>query len=270
MKRQWSLIIPLLLAFFLAPAPPARADHPAPEQMDVVRDLARRVHFDAALLVQTARQQRHHFSENEDEAIQSFEYLSQAADHFYDQVGRYSQDPGHTEGDYRDLRQAYRQARPYFRLIHGTEQVQNAINRLQDSMSSLVDYYREERRSGGGYRYDQLYQAAAEIERLADNLKDRAERQEDRGRIGDRELERMRDLKDAAIRFRDQVVKYRGDLNHIDEEYATLVDRMQRANRVMNAFSSNYQNDFGRLRSLVRQLSYIRPESYSGGYDRPH
>lgn len=266
MNRHWTLLAPLMLVLFAALAPPVRADHPRPEQMDVVRDLARRVHFDAALLVQSARQQRHHFSENEDEAIRSFQYLSETADHFYNQVSRYYQEPGHTEGDYRELRQAYRQARPYFHLIHGTEPVQNAINRLQQSMGSLIGYYREERRGGG--RYDQLYQAATEIERIADNLKDRAERREDRGRIGEREMERMRDLRSAAIDFRTEVVRHRGDLNQIDPEYATLADRMQRANRVLGAFSRNFQSDFGRLRSLVRQLSYIRPDVYSGGYDR--
>lgn len=127
----------------------------------------------------------------------------------------------------------------------------------------MVDDDRRDR--GRDREYERLEAIASQIERIADNLKDRAERQEDRGRIGDNELERMRDLKSASIRFRDQVRKYGADPSHLDEEYDRLADRTRRADRVMGAFSPRFQSDFDQLRDLVRQLSYLSRGSY-GGY----
>ena len=130
------------------------------------------------------------------------------------------------------------------------------------------DHHDRNHDSGRDREYERLDAIASQIERLADNLKDRAERQEDRGRIGDRELERMRDLKSAAVHFRDQVRKYGADPSHLNEEYDTLADRTQRANSIMGAFSDRYQSDFDQLRDLVRQLNYLSRRSSSDYYDR--
>jgi hypothetical protein len=130
----------------------------------------------------------------------------------------------------------------------------------------LVQYWRDRRepyeeRSGISYR---------ELERMAYDLQDSASRAHDHAREmfhakdfqgsrkgADEALAAYKDLKDSSRAFYDQVVKYRGDLGHIDEEYRRVARDYYQARDRSTHYGFHVEANLDRVGRLIEEMRFI-------------
>jgi hypothetical protein len=260
-QKILSFTVTALFLFFSSL--PAQANHPRPDQMTNVQQLALRLRQDTAILADAARSQAHHFTDREAGAIERFDAFRDRADDFYRQVTDYYSDPARTEEAYQRLQRSYARVERAYNRLHGTRSVDLAINRMSDTMRTLSGLYEASQSNyyeqPGPVSYRELQATADRIAELAKRVHDQAsyERgQSDRDRV-EKALERLDEVKDAAFHFRDQVEKYHGDPGHIDEEYRELTRRINRAETDLRFFSGAVTSDFQRLSSLSNRIGYL-------------
>jgi hypothetical protein len=73
----------------------------------------------------------------------------------------------------------------------------------------------------------------------------------------DEALERYKDLKDSARNFYDQVVKYHGDIGHIDEEYRKVSRNYNQARDRSVHYGFRVEANLDRVGQLLEQLRFI-------------
>lgn len=109
-------------------------------QVEEVQKLAHEVEDRARLVHRAAERLAHHGDFREEKALARLHELEEQAGHFHRQVERNRQNVGHTEGDFRELRQAYSRAAYTMHDLHAYGKIDREFDRLSDAMYDLEMY----------------------------------------------------------------------------------------------------------------------------------
>ncbi len=138
MKKQ--LVFAMIFVLSLFAGQVARADHPDRDFQDLV-GVAHELELKAAHAHEEAEQQAHHGNRREAYALTKLHDLNQAAAHFHDQLERNFRNPNHTERDFRNLVNAFYQARYAMRGLHAFDHVYNDFAQVGQLMRQMVNIY---------------------------------------------------------------------------------------------------------------------------------
>lgn len=109
-------------------------------QLEEVQRLAHEVEDRARLVHRAAERLAHHGDRREERALVQLHELEEQARHFHRQVERNRQNVGHTERDFRRLRQAYSRVAYTMHDLHAYGRVDREFDRLSDAMYDLEMY----------------------------------------------------------------------------------------------------------------------------------
>ena len=109
-------------------------------RIEEVQKLAHEVEDRARLVHRSAERFVHHGDIREERALVRLHELEEQATHFHRQVERYRRNVGHTESDFRELRQAYTRAAYAMHGLHAFGKIDREFDRLSDAMADLEMY----------------------------------------------------------------------------------------------------------------------------------
>lgn len=250
---RFSLIVPAAALLALA-MPTALADHPTPEQMDLVQRLAHQLEQDATRVHRLAEQYAQGGDPAEAEALRDLHEFETAARHFHRQTERFAQDPAHTEEDWIELNQAFERARTTFAQLDVHGDLDAEFSAVEQGIARLRSYYQG---GGGAWQGDRAVKIAHEIENAARAAHRQGEREAHHATYWERAaLARLHQLEEAADHFHAQVEASPQDPRHTRGDLGTLETAFRRVDQVLPSahFSSRVLDGYNRARELFQEL----------------